>query len=223
MHVNTPNHKSNATIQADEDTLHKHANQVIDAIQQRLASLGRPIVVAIDGGSGAGKSSLAAMIQNQLDAALISLDNFFSAYIPDQQWEDFSPEERLEHVFDWQRLRCQVIKPLLRGETARWQAFDFLAGPRPDGTYPLQDEFKQKEPAAVILIEGAYSASPPLADMVDLTLLIDIPLEVRHARLAAREEHNFLTRWHTLWDPVEALYFNQVRPKESFDIVLSPD
>jgi uridine kinase len=223
MDLNTPNHRPKSTVQAGEDSLQNNVYLVIDAIQQRLAYIERPVVVAIDGGSGAGKSSLAAMIQNQLDAALIPLDDFFSAHIPDQHWETFSPGERLDHVFDWQRLRRQVIEPLLRGETAHWQAFDFLAALRPDGTYPLQDEFKQQEPDAVILIEGAYSASPPLADLVDLTLLIDVPLEVRHARLAAREEHDFLTHWHTLWDPVEALYFNQVRPKESFDIVLSSD
>ena len=220
MHFNSPNHNPNAPKQADKDTLQKHAKHVIDTIQQRLANLGRPIVVAIDGGSGAGKSSLAVMIQTVLEAALIPIDDFFSAHIPDQQWDAFSPLERLEHVFDWARLRRQVIKPLLRGEIARWQAFDFIAGPRSDGTYPMQDEFKQLEPANVILIEGANSASPALADLVDLAILVDVPPEVRHARLAAREDRDFLTRWHALWDPVEDLYFNQVRPKETFDIVL---
>lgn len=223
MISNTPNHNPNATIQAGDDSLQKHAKHVIDTIQQRLSTLERPIVVAIDGGSGAGKSSLAAIIQTQLEAALIPIDDFFSAHIPEQQWYAFSPLERLEYVFDWTRLRRQVIKPLLRGEIARWQAFDFLAGQHPDGTYPMQNEFKQLEPANVILIEGANSASPALADLVDLAILVDVPPEVRHARLAAREDRDFLTRWHALWDPVEDLYFNQVRPKKSFDIVLPPD
>ncbi len=223
MQTNNPNHNANAPKQADQDTFQKHAKHAIDIIQQRLAVLGRPIVVAIDGGSGAGKSSLAAMIQNQLEAALIPLDDFYAAQISDQQWASFIPGERLEHVFDWARLRRQAVEPLLQGETARWQAFDFIAGPRPDGTYPLQDKFKQQEPADVILVEGAYSASQPLAELVDLAILVDTPPEVRHARLAAREERNFLIRWHAIWDPVEDLYFNQVRPKKSYDIVLPPD
>lgn len=210
-------------MQDSEDAFQKCCRNAVDTIQQRLARLGRPIVVVIDGGSGAGKSSLAAMIQNQMEAALIPLDDFYAAHIPDHQWEAFSPEERLKHVFDWVRLRRHAIEPLLRGETARWQAFDFEAGPRPDGTYPMQDEFKQQDPADLILIEGAYSASPPLDDLVDLAILVDVPLEVRHARLAAREDQDFLIRWHTLWDPVEDVYFNQVRPKDTFDIVIRPD
>jgi len=207
-------------MQTLEDSLQKHAKHIINVIQQRLTNLERPIVVAIDGGSGAGKSSLAVLLQEQLDAALIPLDDFYAAHIPNDQWDAFSPHERLEHVFDWLRLRQHVIEPLLSGDTARWQAFDFEAGPRPDGTYPLQEEFKQQKPTAVILIEGAYSASPPLADLIDLAILVDVPPEVRHARLAAREDHAFLNRWHALWDPVEDLYFNHIRPKDTFEIVL---
>lgn len=203
-----------------EDSLHKQSEHVIEAIQQQLATLAQPIVVAIDGGSGAGKSSLATLIQKQLDVALIPLDDFYSAHIPDQQWEAFTPEEKLEHIFNWKRLRQQVIEPLLQGDVARWHAFNFEAGPHLDGTYPMQDEFKQQAPAAVILIEGAYSASPALTYLVDISILVDIPVNIRHARLAAREDHDFLTRWHAFWDPVEDFYFNHVRPKDTFDIVL---
>ena len=210
-------------MQTPEHTLLKHLKHVIDVIQQRLATHDRPIVIAIDGGSGAGKSSLAALIQKQLDVALIPLDDFYAAHIPDQQWEAFTPEEKLEHVFDWEHLRRKAIEPLLRGETARWQAFDFEAGPHPDGTYPMQEEFKRLEPADVILIEGAYSASPPLANLIDLAILVDVPDQIRHARLAAREDQDFLIRWHSLWDPVEDLYFNHIRTKESYDIVISAD
>ena len=196
---------------------------VIAEIQQLLSGYNRSIVVAIDGGSGAGKSTLAFLIQSKLDTALISLDDFFSADIPDRQWEEFTGEEKLKRVFDWDWLRHQVIEPLLRGQTARWRAFDFEAGLRADGTYGMQDVPKQREPAEVILIEGAYSASSELADLVDLAILVDVPVEERHARLEAREERSFLERWHRIWDEVEELYFSQVRPKGSFDVVVSPE
>jgi uridine kinase len=179
-----------------------------------------PIVVALDGGSGAGKSTLVSLIANELDTALIQMDDFFTADIPDNQWDVFSIEERLKYVFDWQRLRESAIEPLLAGKAARWHAFDFEAGLRPDGTYGMQPDYVEREPSKVILLDGAYSASSELADLVDLTVLIDVSIDERHARLAAREDNDFLDHWHTRWDPVESYYFTQIKPSSSFDLVV---
>ncbi len=178
------------------------------------------IVVALDGGSGAGKSTLAALIQDEIDAALIPLDDFFSADVSDRQWDQFTVEEKLKNVFDWQRLRGHAIEPLLNGSFARWYAFDFESK-RPDGTYEMQTEINERNPADVILIDGAYSASSALADMVDLTILVDVPVEKRHRRLEVREaDKDFLQKWHKRWDEVEAYYFTQVRPQHCFDLVV---
>jgi para-aminobenzoate synthetase len=205
------------------DYLLRERREVIAEIRKLLSNHSRPVVVAVDGGSGAGKSTLASLVHSQLDTALIPLDDFFSAAISDQEWDEFTVEEKLEHVFDWDRLRHQVIEPLLRGEVARWRAFDFESGLRADGTYGMQEEPKQRDPAEVILIEGAYSAGPQLADLEGLSVLVEVPIEQRHTRLEAREEEEFLRRWHQIWDEVESYYFNQVRPKGSFDIVVSPE
>jgi uridine kinase len=75
----------------------------------------------------------------------------------------------------------------------------------------------------LILLEGAYSACSELADYVDLAILVEVPIEERHARLAAREDKGFLDRWHKRWDPVEDYYFNQVRPMDSFDLVMKDE
>jgi para-aminobenzoate synthetase len=176
--------------------------------------------VALDGGSGAGKSTLAAMLEKELDTALIPIDDFFAANIPDSKWDDFTVTEKLMYVFDWSRLRRDAIEPLLNSKPARWYAFDFQSGVRADGTYGMQAEPKELRPALVILIEGAYSSSPQLSDIVDLAVLIDVPVKVRHARLATREDPDFLNSWHLRWDEAEAYYFEQVRPKRSFDLVV---
>jgi uridine kinase len=194
--------------------------EVIAAIRRLLSIQQAPILVAVDGGSGAGKSTLASLIENELDTALIPLDDFFSADIPDSQWDEFTVEERLKRVFDWNRLRDHAIAPLLDGKPASWQAFDFESGLRPDGTYGMQEDTIEREPADVILLEGAYSAGPELADLVDLAILVDVPDEERHARLKAREDKVFLEKWHARWDAVESYYLTQVRPKSHFDLVV---
>ena len=194
--------------------------EIVAYIKNLLATKGAPIVVALDGGSGAGKSTLASMIANEVDTAVIPLDDFFSANIPDNKWDEFTVEEKLKYVFDWKRVRHDVIEPLLDGKPARWHSFDFQSGLREDGTYGMEVEPKERKPASVILIEGAYSASPELADLVDLAILVDVPIEERHARLEAREDRDFLKKWHQRWDEVEAKYFSQVRPKSSFDVIV---
>ena len=193
---------------------------IVEKILSLLAEKGSAIVVALDGGSGAGKSTLAAMIEKELDTALIPLDDFFVANIPDHKWDVFTVEEKLKHVFDWSRLRRDAIEPLLNGKLARWYAFDFQSGLRADGTYGMEIEPKARIPAPVILIEGAYSSSPELADLVDISILIDVPIQERHARLATREDSEFLEKWHQRWDEVERYYFEQVRPKSSFAMVV---
>jgi uridine kinase len=203
----------------NSDLVHA-CRKVIGEIQRLQLIRPGPVVIAIDGGSGAGKSTLASSIANELNAALIQIDDFFAADIPDDQWDTFSIKDRLNYVFDWQRLRNNAIEPLLAGEPARWYAFDFESGLRPDGTYGIKPEPNEREPADVILLEGAYSACPLIADLLDLAVLVDLPIGERHARLAAREDEEFLDRWHKIWDDVEEYYFTEVRPRESFDLIV---
>jgi uridine kinase len=207
---------------ADQDELAAH-ERVVAEIRRRLSEQQAPLVVALDGGSGAGKSTLASLIAEALEATVVPLDDFFTADVPDHRWDDFTVEEKLERVFDWDRVRDHAIEPLLEGRPARWHAFDFESGLRADGTYGMQTDVTQREPAAVILLEGAYAAGPALADLVDLTVLVDVPVEERHARLRSREDRDFLETWHRRWDPLERHYFNEVRPKESFDLVVAPE
>lgn len=195
--------------------------EIISAIQRLKSDHSGPVVVALDGGSGAGKSTLASLLKQETAAVVIPVDDFFAANIPDPHWDDFSIEDRLKHVCDWQRLRESALEPLLAGQPARWYPFDFESGLRPDGTYGRQREPVELEPAEVILLDGAYSAGPALSDLVDLTVLVEVPLDERHSRLAAREDKDFLRRWHQLWDPVEEYYFTKVRPKTTFDLVVT--
>jgi para-aminobenzoate synthetase len=204
-----------------DNTLVDASVAVIAAIKRMLSTRSRPIVVALDGGSGAGKSTLARSIQAQVETALIPIDDFFAADIPDSRWDEFSVEERLRHVFDWHRLRESALEPLLAGEPAHWYDFDFVSGLRPDGTYGMLTDPTIREPANVILLEGAYTAGPELADLVDLAILVDVPVEERHVRLKAREDTEFLEQWHRRWDPVESYYFSLVRPRSSFDLVVN--
>ena len=196
------------------------ATRVISAIRELITSTESPVILAIDGGSGAGKSTIAELIGNEFDAAVIPLDDFYSADIPDPAWRDFSVEERFQRVFRWNAVRREVLKPLKEGQRATWFAFDFDSGMRPDGTYGIEKEAKIYEATDVVILEGVYSASPQLADLVDFSILIDVPVHERHDRLDGRQDAEFSKSWREVWDEVEAYYFGSVRPKGSFDLVV---
>jgi uridine kinase len=196
---------------------------VVDEIRRRLGTQqgGRPLLVAIDGGSGSGKSTLAAAVAAELNAPIVPGDDFFAAVITDTEWDAMSPSGRAAAAIDWRRLRKEALEPLLAGRVASWHPFDFAAGTRPDGTYPMSVDVVTRQPAPVIVLEGAYSTRPELADLIDLAVLVDIPIEERRRRLVDREETSFREAWHARWDAAEDHYFSQIRPPSAFDIVVT--
>ena len=69
--------------------------------------------------------------------------------------------------------------------------------------------------------DGAYSARPELSDLIDLSVLVDVPVAVRHERLSTQEERTWLNAWHARWDGAEEYYFTHVLPASSFDLVIT--
>lgn len=194
---------------------------VLAVLRPRLAGRAAPFLVAVDGRSGAGKSTLAGRLREALaPAVIVPSDDFYAAHIPAAAWDAHPPAWRAKEALAWQRLRADALEPLLAGRPARWQPFDFEA-PRPDGTYPLRARPETRAPARLIILEGAYSSRPELADVIGLAVLVEAPGAVRRARLAAREDAAFLAEWHARWDAAEDYYFTHVRPPTAFDVVLS--
>lgn len=194
---------------------------IIAEIERRRINHRGPFLVALDGRSGSGKSTIATQLARQLDAALVQSDDFFAANIPDPAWDSRTAAEKVRDGIDWRRLRVEALEPLLAGQVARWHAFDFVSGIQPDGTYLMLADYEERQPNEIIIVDGAYAARPELADLIDLAVLVEIPDDVRRARLALREDAAFLTAWHARWDEAEALYFTQIRPPAAFDLVVT--
>jgi para-aminobenzoate synthetase len=181
----------------------------------------RPLVVALDGPSGSGKSTMAQALAERLDAAYIPLDDFFDGARPDPAWNTLSIQERRSNVFLWDRVIKECLRPLLQGRQARWRALDFEAGLQADLTYGLQASNKVQGPAALIILDGVYSAGPELEDYVDLRVLVQAPAPVRRLRLTNRDGSEFSGEWHLRWKLVEEFYFAELRPLKCFDFVIS--
>ena len=172
-----------------------------------------PILVALDGRSAAGKSTLAAVVAPLVGAIVIDGDDFYSGGSAGM-WDTMSAAEKANHCMDWRRQR-PVLEKLARGEAAHWHPYDWETN---DGS--LAETPVICEPAPVIILDGAYSARPELADLFDLRVLLDAPAEQRRAQLIRREGEGFREEWNARWDEAEQWYFATVMPSESFDLVI---
>lgn len=173
-----------------------------------------PLVIALDGGSGAGKSTIAQNIASAVHGVVVPGDDFFRATIPPEQWSTLDLPSRRQLVMDWDRLRREAIIPLIEGRVAQWHPFEFDTADR------LSTRFVVRNPAPAILVDCIYSSGPELADLIDIAILVDADPLARRKRHDVREGSDD-TEWHALWDPVEEYFFTKVRPPESFDLIIS--
>lgn len=190
------------------------------------------IVVGIDGRSGSGKSTIAATAADALraelgiDVAVVEGDDFYGGGSA-ATWDARSVEERVERVIDW-RAERRLLEALRAGDPgepgdpgapATYRPFDWDADDWDADEVPLGDPV-EVAPAPVVLLEGAYSCRPELADLLDLRVLVDVPTEVRRSQLLGREGDDYRADWEARWSAAENRYFGEVVPAEGFDLVL---
>jgi molybdopterin-guanine dinucleotide biosynthesis protein A/uridine kinase len=189
-------------------------SSILDVAAQHQKKVQRPIVVAIDGPSCAGKSILAIAVALRSGGSVVEGDDFYRstlARLTVLQREAMSDAEVVDAVIDWERLRGQALLPLRAGESATFQPYDWDADDgrlAPPKTIPLAD---------LIIVDGVYAARPELADLLDAAVYLGVDPQIRARRYAEREND---PDWARFWERGEAYYFGVVRPPASFDLQL---
>lgn len=137
-----------------------------------------PLLVAIDGPSAAGKSTLAAALAERMGATVVAVDDF---YRPMEATRRLSLDAQTgyELFFDWPRLMADVLDPLVLGEPAIYRCYD----PAADA---VGDDVVIVEPHGIVIIEGLYLLRPQLRGYWDLVVWVDTPPEIRRRRVGGR-------------------------------------
>jgi len=130
-------------------------------------------VVAIDGHGASGKSTIAGRLSALTGAALVHTDDFFS---PAPALPPGGGGRDLGSYYDVPRLRWEALEPLRAGREASYRPYDWDAG-------TLAEECTHVAPAALVILEGVYSASPALSDLVDKAVYVRTPEPERLRRL----------------------------------------
>lgn len=187
--------------------------KALDAIKERVSSAladRSVVVVALDGFSAAGKSTLASLLSGHLDSAVVHGDDFYCD-MPEQERLKLAPADGIENYFDWRRMRCEALEPLSKGRSATYRPFDWGAG---SGL----GEPVTVDARPVVVVEGVYSARPELSSVVDVAVFVETSECERNVRRSLRHDPS---EWELRWDAAEQLYFRTVRRVESFDLVVA--
>ena len=192
-------------------------SSILELIAARQARIDRPVVIAIDGPSCAGKSILATAVALRSGGAVVEGDDFYQTMLPKlsvAQRDQMSDAAVVDAMIDWERLRDKALLPLRSRQPATFQPYDWDADDgrlAPPKTIPA---------ANVIILDGVYAARPELADLVDVAVYLGVDPQTRARRYL--ERHND-PDWVRLWERGEAHYFSAVRSPASFDIQLNDD
>jgi len=183
--------------------------QLVSAIDVRAAQKSGSYFVAIDGKSGTGKSTLAARLSECLDASVIEGDDFFVGGVNLLECPDATLADM---CIDW-RSQAEVIRALRSRGAATYFPFDWEAF---DGT--KSGASKEVRSKRIVIVEGVYSARPELRGLVDFSVLVELPEDLRMSRLLEREGE--IGPWERQWHRAEDWYFENRSRREDFDAVL---
>lgn len=178
-----------------------------------LRVLRKPMIVAIDGRSGSGKSTISQELAACSGGVYIDQDDFYVGGGFDH-WTRFEPWDRWDRCIDWRRVRTELLVPLRNGVPASYTPFDW------DSMAIAQGRPVQIAPAEVVILDGTYSSRPELQDLIDLSVLVTLPAEARKSRVKGRDGEDWSESWFDLWDAAEEVYFSRIRPEDHFDLVI---
>lgn len=172
------------------------------------AAASRPILVALDGRCGSGKTTLAAQLAEAFPNSItVHTDDYYLPPADRVPGWDTIPCANM----DLARLRQEVLLPSAAGQPVAYRAYSCREG----AFCPTQ----RLAPQPLVLVEGSYSHHPLLADCYDLKVFVTCTKEEQARRLQAREGGrypNFVRRWI----PLEEGYFASCQIEAGADIVL---
>jgi len=185
------------------------AGSMVKTLFDRIDSLLQKgsVILAIDGGSGSGQTTLAGELAEKYGCRVFHMDDFF-----------LRPEQRTAARFaevggnvDRERFLSEVLTPLSKVATVVYRPFDC-------SRMALGEEIRV-EPTALTVVEGAYSMHPTLAGFYDLSVFLDISPDLQRERILARNTEKGANLFFERWIPLEERYFAETDIKGRCDMV----
>jgi hypothetical protein len=158
-----------------------------------LGPLGKTRVIAVDGRSGAGKTSLAAELAAELRAPVVTLEDLYGGW------------DGLERGIDL--LVSTVLEPVAAGRAARVPRYDWVAG-RWGEPWVL-------EVPAVLIVEGVGAGARRAARFESALIWMESAAPVRKRRALLRDGETFAPHWDEWATQEDALLARERTPERA--------
>jgi uridine kinase len=152
--------------------------------------------VAVDGPGGAGKSTYANQLAAAFGGAPIAHTDDFASWDVPVDW--------------WPRCVAELLEPLARGETARYEVTAWGGAARPA---------VEIAPAEVVVLEGVTASRREFRRFLTYAIWIETPPETRLARGIERDGEHMRGQWER-WMTAEDAYFARNDPLAYADLVV---
>jgi uridine kinase len=208
-------------------TRHDVLDRIAEHLDERVST--HPLRVAVDGVTGAGKSTFAreltaAIARRGRPAIHLSTDDFH--HVAARRHRDADRARGYyRDAYDLAKVRAVLLDPLGPGGDRRYRA----------RSHDLETDALVDEPTtlapldAIVVVDGSFLLSPQLAGAWDDVIYLDVAFEVAELRAAHRDVASFgsieagVEACRTRYHAAGRLYAAEVDPKRTASIVVRND
>ncbi len=184
--------------------------ETITKLVSKLADQIPTPIVLIDGRAGAGKSSFAELLRNNLFRELESSPRLVAMEDLYEGWGGLEAGSLY--------LLQSILRPLHQGLEANWQVWDWGKSVRGNDGEP-GNGWRSFAGGNVLIIEGCGAISSETALLANLRVWIESPEAVRKARYSQRDGGKFDDQWLN-WASQEDQFIQIHKPKELVDWIV---
>lgn len=174
--------------------------EIVSNLSRAKAKLGETTLIAIDGPSGAGKTTLSQQLEHELhDAATIHMDDLYAG------WTDALSQELYE------RISTQILTPLSLKSGACYQKYNWYTD--------KFEEWIELDCPRYLLLEGVGAAAIPHRKWISYSVYMDVSDSLGLERVR-RRDGDAIAAFIPKWQEMQRQHFDQHQTKANADLLL---